>query len=994
MYTVIDNSETLQAKEGNYALKKPEGAKVSSKFVPIMDKVLTSLKAELRTLKERGQRKSVEAKNLDDKLKLLSKIREKSELEAKIAYFIYVKDQQKEIESEINKAFKIIEEGKDLNADIVKKLKDQVLSYSDLLKDIYVEFRSIKPDEFPIAVSKELFMKEATELLNNMNNSKDAIEAVSRKALLQFAKKQLPNKTWTKEEEQEFENNLLVADRDEHWWSRYVRSGVDVADQLVKAVSFALQSAYRNAHRSFESTLYSTVPEKRTLRYTRFVDNPLWTPESEFSPIKSETLRIDYTRGDKAKTLENYINWRGKQYTIRDKFAPILDQESFKPDSDGVKFIDPFSKEGQRILRIKESDADYPLKAFYETYVLDYLNDQEAIKLPSQRPGLRIPTISKKLSESIITTNISNWPKMFSKQFMDNFTLRSDETEYAAVNQHLKPKQELTLRFTAKHDGKDGRYTTDQISLDIASTTLIFKREMLTREELNKIQSNVELALEQAQDREVVETKVTNVLTGERQGYELEGGGYKTIDGQASNSYKLLEDLAQKYLYGISKKPQKYGKALDFLTKVSGLNIMLGNIAIPITNAFMSNYALVVEAVGGNMISKTDLANGYKLYKDSILPLGKDFGKKFRTTEFGKLISYFNPLERRENISSIGIDGQFMRDSWNLFTSTGNNIVEQELAVVTMGAIMNKYKAKDSAGKEVPFYEAVTISEDGKLRLKNGYTYKDKKSINNKDIDTILHNVIRLYHITSGVYNDLDSGAASRDAVGRAVMFMRRWLPAGLDARFRRKTEDRLGKIFEGQYISSAIAFKNLYAKNGIIDGTLKSIRLLSWFGSYNPETLLLPEELELSQEEKQELIELRKANIKKTLFQLYTITVLSALLFMGEEDDDSYAKYLVARVRREMMTFISPLTAWDVLRSPSVVMNQIQQIEGAVSSSVEALYDVTLGDGEVNVKERGKGKGMPQWLYKSGKLVGLGSIYQFDDLDTSTRLIQDGAFR
>jgi hypothetical protein len=456
----------------------------------------------------------------------------------------------------------------------------------------------------------------------------------------------------------------------------------------------------------------------------------------------------------------------------------------------------------------------------------------------------------------------------------------------------------------------------------------------------------------------------------------------------------------QKFVYGKRRKKQKGAKLLDALSSLSGLNIMLGNVAIPLTNAFMGNYALFTEAVGGNLISFNDLKVGGKTFVKHALTIGKDFGKKTKETQFGKLMGYFNPLDRTEGFQSISINGHFVRESFNLLTNSGASIVENELAMVTMGSVMNQYKIVNPEGVEVPFYEGVEIDNAGKLSLKKGHTYEGKKTISNEQIDKILHKVIKVYHVTSGVYNDMDRGMASRDMWGRAIMFMRNWLPAGLDARYRRLYNDpRLGGAKnEGQYISAAIAFKTLYGNNGYFDATLKSIKLLSWFGEYNAETLLLPHELELSEPEKQEIIELRKANVRKALFQLWTVAVMSAialLAFSGDDgEEDSYIAYMMARVKREIMTFGDPITAWEVLRSPTILMQTVKNLYKATGETANAMWDISLGDGEVDVRERGKAKDFPKWLYEGSKVIGLGSAFQFQDLGVSTRLINDGGFR
>lgn len=1000
LYKVLDKAQDLQVGEGLFKLEiKKEEKKGPKKILSSFDKVIATLKGEIDALRQLGEKER--SKSLFDRVKRLQKIGEANHIVAKVSYFSYVKTQQNFIEKKIAELHKNLSAKKKLNTKEIRHMRNQLLSYSDLLNDIYLEFLQLPIDQFPPGVTEDLFMKDASILRDRMVSLSNDIQRLSEEGEYQFAVTYLGAEKVNRDE---FLQNLRIADRDISWWSRMTRSGIDVVDQVIQASAIAIQSAFRNAHKKMQELLYTEKPSNQVAEIayrepnTDAHGNVLKTKTGKVATHWA-TQRLAYTRVNKIKAMDDFLAMRGSAHTIRDKYAPVLDPLSFAEGSDGVRFIDPFSPEGQRILKITPTSTEYPLRQFYETFVIDYLASQEAIKIKSERPGLRLPTVGKSLLEGIIGIDSAKSLGLLAQEkVMANFIERADESEYAMVNQHLEPANRMPIRFSSKHDGKNGRFRTDQISLDVVATTLLFQNEMLRREELQKIQADLETSEDILRHREVLETKRSSVLSSEDYGIEQNGGeaGFKSMKGAASNAYAMIKDMNEKSLYGKRKKQQKGARILDFLTKVSGLNIMMGNIAIPLTNAFMGNYALITEAVGGNIINGTNLKNGYKLFKNEALSFGKDFGKKVKGTQFGKLMAYFNPLDRTEGFQSISIDGHFLRDSFNVFVNTGGNIVENELAVVTMGAVMDRYKITTPEGKEVAFNEGIEIDEKGKLTLKKGHTYEGKKTITNQQIDKVLHNVIKLYHLTSGVYNDLDAGMVKRDMWGRAITFMRNWLPAGLDARYRRRFPDaRLGgQMNEGQYISAAVAFKNLFGRNGFIDATLKSIRLLSWMGVSNPETLLLPNELGLEEEQKQEIINLRKANIRKALFQLYTIATLSALLFVGEDDDDSYMQYMMARIKREIMTFGSPMTAWEVLRSPTVLMNTIQTTWRAGGSTAEALWDVSLGDGEINIKERGKGKGMPKWLYDGSKLIGASSLYQFDDLDTSTRLINDGSFR
>jgi hypothetical protein len=149
---------------------------------------------------------------------------------------------------------------------------------------------------------------------------------------------------------------------------------------------------------------------------------------------------------------------------------------------------------------------------------------------------------------------------------------------------------------------------------------------------------------------------------------------------------------------------------------------------------------------------------------------------------------------------------------------------------------------------------------------------------------------------------------------------------------------------------------------------------------------------MEFSNERKEQIIALRKANIRKTMFELYMMVALSLLLALGWDDDenDSYVKYLVSRVRRELVTFISPSTLWDVLKSPTVVLNSIDGMNRIVYDLQNSVGAYVM-DEDQPVYERGPGKGYNKLWFDIMRQAGLNSVTQFDDLSTKTRLAREG---
>jgi len=998
-YEVISQGEKLERSSG--VLGKPENKKPGKKQLTIFESMLSSLDSRVRELKRRrGKESAIET---EAELKVLKELAKKNESAMAVRYLVYVNKEIAKLKSIYDLMDKTPEK---LNAKLIAPMYDQLLSYNlldELLKDA-----KTNPDAY-VGKTGDIkqFITEVNNLRGEVSDLRLKLEHLIPYRVASFIKDNI-------RQGQSFEevvDSLKVANGDVSYIARWLTPFIEVNDDTVKAFAQRYAEIDMEAYRKTQEELYKfdKVQQKTTVNLG-----------------SNRRVTIEYTSTGVNKALDDYDKWlkkKGKNPgSIRDKFDPILDKASFNKDtSEGISFIAPWTKEGKAILSIKEGSEDYPLKQLYETIVLNYLKSQEEIKLPSQRPGLRIPTIGRDVMEGFLKEKgIKETAGMMKEQFLNNFIERFDDNEYQQVDQHGNVIKAIPLRYTSKQDGKDGRLNLNEVSLDVASTTMLFRHEMIKRPMLLAIQDDVELAKTQLAQREVMQTKrieasgLTPFLSSEREGVVLENGKYQTIKGLESKAYNAFQDLIDRKQYGIVKKREgdiKIGekkvsasKALDAFLRFSGFRIMFGKIAIPLANWSVGELTMIKEMIGGNIIDYKDYLYGQKKYNQVALSSLSDLGRRAKQTEWGKLFTYFNPMDNLRPVNTLGIDTTWMRTVWHKIISTGGHTVEYKLAVNALGAVMNRFKVVNPEGKLVPMDQGIHISDAGKLTLKSGYKYagkqgkqyeKPKTEISDKDINEVIQYTLRTYQLMNGVYNQSDKSAAQAYTVGRLVTFMRNWLVPGLQARWNTKHSDqRLGMENEGYYISSLIAFNNIYGKNGFLKGTLDSLKMLFWLGASDPTTLLLPNELALSPEEQDDLINMRKANIRKTLFELYMIAGLGLLIFAGyDDDDDSYMKYMAARIKRELTTYYDPTTAWDVLRSPTVALSTIEATSKLLGTMTDGGWNYLTGNEQEMIKS-GAYKGYGKAEAAFWRASGLDFMKQFEDIDRKTDFVLKGAYR
>lgn len=1003
-YIVLDQSENLQREVGGSRVSRKETRKkehaATKKKLDALEQVINALNQRRERYASQGLGKKRQETERD--IVSLQKLVTTNRNIAVIQAIIIIEREMMELQ----KGYDILEKDPaKINPDVLRNMGVQLSSYQ-VLESMVNDIRR-NPAQYLGDTSKTgEFIKQINELRAKIHLLTEDVKDLNRKRVAHFVSDK------TGDPKKNYETALErteVADRDISWWSRLFETARGVADEFVVTVHRTLDQLYGKAHRdNVTEDLYRKDVREETVTYK--------TPTG----ANWRDNRVTFKSVGIVKAEEEYEAWLKKKGrsidTLADKYAPILVKETLQQNSNGVRFISPLSEEGRKIMSIKEGSEDYPLRQYYETMVLGYLKSQEQIKNPVMRPGLRIPSIQRSLFEGLLSEKGIDKFKLFKEGFVHSIRRRSDDTDFRAVNENLEPIHYLPIRFTSRQDGVDGRMTTREVSLDIPSTVAIFMSEMRTREGMLKVQSDLELVKEVTGERKVVKaTKrldmpgIAGWLSRDRSAvHDPESGIVERKEGTESESYKMIETLLNRFLYGEYKKDAGdvtlFGKKVNIrkgvnaLLKYSGLNIMLGNVAIPLTNMIVGEFTMFKEAVGGNLISLSNLKAGNAIYKDAALGAIADLGQREKQSKYGRLYTFFNPLGHDRPSTSLGIDHNWMRTTITHLFRSGGDIAEYKMSSEAVGAVLDRFKAIDKEGHEQSMYNSVEVDMNGKVKLLPGYTYKGAKELSEDNINEIRDYILRVYQIANGNYSRIDSPGATETIVGDLVMFMRKWLPEGIAARYKtRYYDESLQQEHEGYYISALAAFNGIFTRGeGLLPRMLDTVRVLTFFSASNPELLLLPNELNLSEEEKAGIIKLREAGIRKTLVDLYLIAgfTLAILAMSGGDDDDSYLLYMLTRVRREMLTFINPVNAWDVLRSPTVVMGQAKNLYKIIGDIGSSGWAAVSGE-EQPIYKSGPGKGAYKLLYDIGRQTGIdGWLYQFDALDQKTRLMQGAGWR
>ena len=947
-YDVLNSSENFTYKNGDIFYLKKETAKKGTELERIFAQIKQSLSRQQKRLKATGGDYST----VETTLKQLDFLDEQRGL---IAYMGKVITEAKKIQSDLQDALKQPDQ---LTAKRVLNLKEQIGSYSvvnDIRKHVHKN-----PDLYKSLNSKtKTFLQAIDETLGILAGIKTDLD----EAGLDHTAKLIQNNTAEKVSLEEIKEKLIVADRDVSLINRGLDAIADSRDIVLRTIGKIVINAKASAYRTTEKLL------------------------------KSEWLEVN----------ERYDEWVKQQgidpSNLRERNKFILDPKSMTSGSSGINFLPPGSKEAQAIMKRGKGD---PLFDYYNMILNKYLEAQKAYPR-THRSGLRIPSVRRSDWELITEEKGTGKLRVMSESVLNRFRRTYDETDRQATDEAGKPLNFLPIRFISKQDGKEGRMTTREVSLDVASTVLMFIDEANQYKKMNEVVHELELAKDALANRKIARTQrksgLDGLLSSDRVPTVDQDGNILTTDGKDSQSFKHLTEFVDRMVYGKVKKDEgsiKLGKTnidiaktVDTLLQYTGVRMLLGNLNVALSNVATGEATILKEAIGGRWFGLADWKHSKKMIVKEFPSLLAEIGQVKKTSKLGVVWEYMNVEDKQRGNLNLGKDRT--RTSRILDTKNLNFLNESgnaEMTATLMFAVMNKMKVTSPDGKEVSFYE-VFNTEKGVPTIKKGYLLNGKQ-VTEADIDKVRNRIIAISQKINGIYNTVDSSGIKATAIGRAVLLMRGWLKSGIDARWKLENfNERLEMVDEGYYISSIRFFKNTFGKDGWLQKDITNLQYLIGRGLKTEDLLSTEEKAKLSEEEQIELANLRRSNIKKMLFEMYLISALAALAMLlgGDNDDDEtgFLVYQIVRLKRELSTFFSPTEAWSTLRSPSVALDTIQRFTNFVGSTV----DFTNWQEEY---EQGPNKGENKvWAAIQNQIPIWSQRNQFVDLDRKADLIERG---
>ncbi len=701
---------------------------------------------------------------------------------------------------------------------------------------------------------------------------------------------------------------------------------------------------------------------------------------------KTRRASIEFTRklSDKVEAL----NKERAQHVgnAEAMYGPMLER-----DSNGKltgHFVHP-KKSKQQYEAFKAKYEGTALFEFYEFFLAEYDRLNKYLPAHSNMEH-RLPTIMKSTIERVL--NSENKFEQMKAHARNRIEASNTDTERGEMTDAAgEIMNTVPIHFTQTYDSAiyNARYRElikkgisefdarkeatnyamnklpEDISYDLGASLQAFQYMAENYANMTEIIDVVEGAKDAVYERDVVSTD----SKGKALINKLKGVDDNTIKikGSESNAYKLIESYIAAQVYGqtevdlgnfqIANMQIDTRKLLKNLQAHNSVVMLGGNLLAGLSNIQMGETMQWAEAFGGEFYRPKHYMKASAEYTRSLPGILRDTTERTPKSKIGLINEYFDVLGDYHPDGVGATNGSAVRraaKSGSLFfiNSAGEHMMQSRAAM----AVLMATKVYDADGKETGTLWDAIDTEDGEIRIVSGtYTKKGNTltEFGTQGQDAISRQIQYMLRKMHGNYNKQTAAAWQRNAYFGLIGQFRKWVADGFDRRWGKESYNEFAdKDTEGSYRSTSKFVANLLNKLPLFN--IESAK--DW----------------------DSMTDHQKANVRRTAFELSVVigtavglAVLKQLASNLDEEKDRGKlavlrglMYLVNRLFTELMFFVNPLDAWQILKSPAASMSVIQQ------TATTLKYGLPWNWSEKY--EAGVNKGESRFLVSLGKQIPL----------------------
>ena len=454
---------------------------------------------------------------------------------------------------------------------------------------------------------------------------------------------------------------------------------------------------------------------------------------------------------------ETYINrntpsFRWSSYKVNDQ---VLDPQTGKP-----LFVNPDYKYIPGRVQLRPSSQfvndSYDKLDSTEKEILaelDAMNQETQEDLPSSlRRGLILPSVRKdKFTNLGKSLNPVEQLKLTAADVRDRVLGENEEVEDGLKGEKTSSRvhRRLYLKYSSRMD-------VDKKSKNVFASLAMFNHEAERFKEALK-NSPTLFGLE-------------DVLTSQN----------VSRDSKSYNTVKMIQDLYEKQLYGITSRDGKIGTTIALLTDPLlnvGRKLSLNyNFPSSIKN-FLGNLHNVLIQADEFDLSVSDIFAGMgegAIHIKDLFLADRDT-RVGRESDYVKLLDYFHVFPKQRNEQLRNIVNNPLRETASYSPLSllrfGRTFFEMEATIGVYEALMKKQIIKNNLGQQKTLKDVYEVV-NGEVRIKPEFDETEVKALESYFIKK-LHSVTALMQ---GAYSKIDQSEFRRFALGRLFGYMRTWL--------------------------------------------------------------------------------------------------------------------------------------------------------------------------------------------------------------------------
>lgn len=673
---------------------------------------------------------------------------------------------------------------------------------------------------------------------------------------------------------------------------------------------------------------------------------------------------------------------------------------------------DNYSDEYKKIMSIK------PIHEFYEMWH-DYMEEFSSIlgiHDYSVLPPNFIPNIRKEFMEHLTSDGFHGVAAM--KEFKDSFNVREEDV-YLGTASDDGLVRKVPILFTNKFF-TDGKVDNTRKSYDLSRSLTLFGHMAYNYEHMSKIEPKINALKAMMGDPT---SEQGGIEAHHRLGQRIKGKikPYLTVEGRTTETYKLLEDITDFYLYGIKFKNETLIKGWDtthLLTKGKNFNstIKLSFAVIPASGAWLAGKIGTI-VTGGKGIQYTNEQLGH-----ATVMMATEAYKYLAITNFFDAPND-NYLERDllKHTSSWINKYATSRTGFAPLRGADKNIVNHILVAMAQnwgvnpdGSIIRFTEAGKKAGayKDIKsILELLEIGENKKGSI---------KGLSKQGFIQFRAAVKKTAGEVIGNMNPDDVGAVDLHLLNNQMMAFKTWLPAIVQEYVGDlKWDDTTQALRWGRFASNLkdysrdVNFTKTELEQGkywyawvskvILPNMAKTILDLTTFGLAPRMGMKRVNEERAKNmfyqwqvanpglREKvtyEHFLEVKEAQTKAMLMQLrFIFGVLGLAMFLGGKGDDDEARWkknaitrtaykIFAKGGSELTFMYNPNEAIRIIGNPLPIVSLLTLAKSTVFNGFDESRDLIFGE-DSKLDKSPAGYYMSQWIYGGPQITRLFEVFE-----------------